>query len=223
MKKGIKAAAAVLAASAVMTVFSSAVSAEVTRYNNIGIDDEGIVHIYNEDDTEKGLFSGYVQIGKQRSYYREGVCVASRWMKIDGKKRFYADNEGIVLATVSKDRQSLYLIDEIETLKLPRTQDEGVIELVVLYGEADMFICTTPDATESEMPLYIILGGSNAASIESGSVIKIDHDGIYSVEEDGFEVGVVVQNTITPGDAKIGEGAASIIELIQGADLSSLL
>ncbi len=216
MKRSLKAIAAALAATAIMSSFAAGASAEMYRVGKVGIDDEGIVHIFDESDNEKGLFTGYVQLGKQRSYYREGNCVVSRWMKIDGKKRFYADSEGIVFASISRDGTKLYLISESDIETVPLVDKDGSAELAIAMAAEDMYFCVPVDADENNFSMYIVFTDTSAYNYDVGSVIKVDYDSVYAVEEDGVTGGVIVQNKISKGSAVPSESAQAIIDLLNG-------
>lgn len=92
MKKSFKALVAVIAAITAMTLTSTTVVADKL----IVVD--GVTYGYSDSGEVKGKYTGWARVTRAgtsyRTYYEDGIQYKSKWVKVDGKRRYYIKKDG---------------------------------------------------------------------------------------------------------------------------------
>ncbi len=220
MKKSLRALAAAAAVMISLSAAGISASAETMKIDRINIDDNYLIHILNEDGSDRGPFTGCIKLGELRSYYREGACIFNRWLKVGGKLKYYLGSEGIVISEISDDGKELRLIDEDLDFTLPLTQESGKIDLVVLYISDDILVCAAPDMTEETAVILTIFTDTSVLGFKPGDTLEVAHEGIYSVKDEGLESGIILPTSIRRKNFKVSSDAKALIQKLESDSAS---
>ena len=106
MKKKIKALVSALAATAILTCSSVSVYADYARFS------DGLLYRYSDSGMYKGLMTGWVRIGSDRYYYKNGEKLKSCWLTVKGKKTYHLDKNGKMAVGTVKIGGKYYTFDE---------------------------------------------------------------------------------------------------------------